>query len=88
MTLNTEHFSRWAGDESQAIGLSPNPIYLFRRASLKSKEQSKKESAMILSKLKQAGGKRANSLSQPAGKYQTIINQRRQTATQQPKDID
>ena len=43
---------------------------------------------MILSKLKQAGGRRANSLSQPAGKYQTIINQRRQTATQQPKDID
>ena len=29
--LDSGHFSRWAGCESKAIGLSPNPIFLQRR---------------------------------------------------------
>ena len=42
MHLNSEHFSRWAGEGSQAIGLSPNPIFLHKRVSLQEKREAER----------------------------------------------
>jgi len=52
--LNSEHFSRWAGCESKATGLSPNPIILQRRrmsearANIKSQQQNHARQQMNL----------------------------------------